>query len=94
MELLEMVDIPSAEQRLGAYPHQFSGGMRQRVMIAIALSGNPKLIIADEATTALDVAIQAQIAELLKRITRDRGTSVIWISHDLASSLASATAST
>jgi oligopeptide transport system ATP-binding protein len=83
IELLEMVGIPLAEKRLGAYPHQFSGGMRQRVMIAIALSCNPRLLIADEATTALDVTIQAQIIELVKRLTRERGTSVIWISHDL-----------
>ena len=83
IELLETVGIPSAEKRLGAYPHQFSGGMRQRVMIAIALSCNPRLLIADEAPTALDVTIQAQIVDLVKRLTRERGTSVIWISHDL-----------
>jgi oligopeptide transport system ATP-binding protein len=83
IELLEMVGIPNAEKRLAAYPHQFSGGMRQRVMIAISLSCNPRLLIADEATTALDVTIQAQIIDLVKRLTRDRGTSVIWISHDL-----------
>ncbi len=83
VELLEMVGIPLAEKRLSAYPHQFSGGMRQRVMIAIALSCQPKVLIADEATTALDVTIQAQIVELVKRLTRDLGTAVIWISHDL-----------
>src|SRR5579872_6457868 len=83
IELLEAVGIPLAEKRLGAWPHQFSGGMRQRVMIAIALSCNPRLLIADEATTALDVTIQAQIIELVKRLTHERGTAVIWISHDL-----------
>jgi oligopeptide transport system ATP-binding protein len=83
VELLEMVGIPLAEKRLSAFPHQFSGGMRQRVMIAIALSCEPKMLIADEATTALDVTIQAQIVDLVKRLTRDLGTAVIWISHDL-----------
>jgi len=83
IELLEMVGIPLAEKRLGAYPHHFSGGMRQRVMIAIALSCNPKLIIADEATTALDVTIQAQIIDLVKKLSKEHGTAVIWISHDL-----------
>src|SRR4030088_1956943 len=83
VDRLETVGIPMAEKRLGAYPHQFSGGMRQRVMIAIALSCNPRLLIADEATTALDVSIQAQIVELVRTLTKNLGTAVIWISHDL-----------
>ncbi|HEX6122468.1 MAG TPA: ABC transporter ATP-binding protein, partial [Ktedonobacterales bacterium] len=82
-ELLEAVGIPDAARRLRGYPHEFSGGMRQRVMIAIALSTNPKLLIADEPTTALDVTIQAQILELIGRLRRDLKTSVILISHDL-----------
>ncbi len=82
-ELLTMVGIPEPERRLGHYPHQFSGGMRQRVMIAIGLACEPKLIIADEPTTALDVTIQAQILELLKEISRQRGISVILITHNL-----------
>jgi oligopeptide transport system ATP-binding protein len=83
VDLLDMVGIPSAKTRLRAYPHEFSGGMRQRVMIAMALSCNPSLLIADEATTALDVTIQAQIVDLVKRLIRELGTAVIWISHDL-----------
>ena len=83
IELLEMVGIPEAKSRIKDYPHQFSGGMRQRVMIAMALSCNPKLLLADEPTTALDVTIQAQILELLTRLTRELGTSVIIITHNL-----------
>ena len=82
-ELIEAVGIPDAARRLKAYPHQFSGGMRQRIMIAIAIAANPKLLIADEPTTALDVTVQAQILELIQRLRRDLGTSVILITHDL-----------
>jgi oligopeptide transport system ATP-binding protein len=82
-EMLERVGIPSAKQRLGDFPHQFSGGMRQRVMIAIALSTNPDLLIADEPTTALDVTIQAQILDLMRGLSSEFGSSVILITHDL-----------
>jgi oligopeptide transport system ATP-binding protein len=82
-ELLTMVGIPQAADRLSDYPHQFSGGMRQRVMIAIALSCTPQLLIADEPTTALDVTIQAQIIELVKRLRDELGMAIIWITHDL-----------
>ena len=82
-ELLEMVGIPKAADRLGDYPHQFSGGMRQRVMIAMALSCTPQILIADEPTTALDVTIQAQIVELVKRLRDEIGMAIIWITHDL-----------
>ncbi len=82
-ELLTMVGIPEAKTRLDDYPHQFSGGMRQRAMIAMALSCNPKLLIADEPTTALDVTIQAQIIDLVKRLQEQLGMAVMWITHDL-----------
>jgi oligopeptide/dipeptide ABC transporter ATP-binding protein len=82
-ELGDLVGIPEAAQRLDDYPHQFSGGMRQRVMIAMALSCNPSILIADEPTTALDVTIQAQIIELVKRLQHQLGMTVIWITHDL-----------
>ena len=81
--LLEGVGIPAAESRLGDFPHQFSGGMRQRVMIAMALACDPKVLIADEPTTALDATIQAQILDLLQRLRRERGMAIVWITHDL-----------
>jgi oligopeptide/dipeptide ABC transporter ATP-binding protein len=83
IELLEQVEIPSAASRAGSYPHELSGGMRQRVMIAIALAGSPKLLIADEPTTALDVTVQAQILRLLMDLQRTTGLSLILITHDL-----------
>ena len=83
VELLDLVGIPAAEDRLDDFPHQFSGGMRQRVMIAIALACDPKLLIADEPTTALDVTIQAQILELIRKLRVELGMSMIWITHDL-----------
>jgi oligopeptide transport system ATP-binding protein len=83
VELLEMVNIPEAAGRINDYPHQFSGGMRQRVMIAMALSCMPQILIADEPTTALDVTIQAQIVELVKRLRDELGMAIIWITHDL-----------
>jgi len=83
VELLDSVGIPAARQRVGEYPHQLSGGMRQRAMIAMALACQPKLLIADEPTTALDVTIQAQILGLLQALIRDRGTALVLITHDL-----------
>ena len=83
IELLEMVGIPNAEERIDQYPHQFSGGMRQRVMIAMALSCNPQLIIADEPTTALDVTIQAQILDLMRNLQSERDTGVLMITHSM-----------
>ena len=83
IELLDQVNIPAAKSRVGDYPHQFSGGMRQRVMIAMALSCNPKLIIADEPTTALDVTIQAQILDLMRSLQSERDTGVIMITHSM-----------
>jgi len=82
-QLLEMVGIPDARRRLNDYPHQFSGGMRQRVMIAMSLACNPSILIADEPTTALDVTIQAQIIELVIRMRQQMGMAMIWITHDL-----------
>jgi oligopeptide/dipeptide ABC transporter ATP-binding protein len=83
IEMLDRVKIPSPEKRIDSYPHQLSGGMRQRAMIAMALSCQPKLLIADEPTTALDVTIQAQVLQLLKEIQREMGMSVMLITHDL-----------
>jgi oligopeptide transport system ATP-binding protein len=83
IELLEQVGIPGAKQRYNNYPHQFSGGMRQRVMIAMAVACNPQIVIADEPTTALDVTVQAQIVDLMKRLQAALGIALIWITHDL-----------
>lgn len=83
IELLQDTGIPAAEQRIDHYPHQFSGGMRQRVVIALALAAEPQLIVADEPTTALDVSIQAQIISLLKKVCKDRGAAVMLITHDM-----------
>jgi peptide/nickel transport system ATP-binding protein len=84
IEILTQVGIPDPRDRLRAYPHEFSGGMRQRVMIAMGLSVEPELLIADEPTTALDVTIQGQILYEMQKLTRDTGTAVIWITHDLS----------
>src|SRR5690606_27084551 len=83
IELLESTGIPAARERIDHYPHQFSGGMRQRVVIALALAAEPRLIVADEPTTALDVSIQAQIIDLLKALCREHGASVMLITHDM-----------
>ena len=83
IELLEATGIPAARERIDHYPHQFSGGMRQRVVIALALAAEPKLIVADEPTTALDVSIQAQIIDLLKKLCREQGAAVMLITHDM-----------
>ena len=83
MRLLVATGVPAADKRMDNYPHQFSGGMRQRVVIALALSADPKLIIADEPTTALDVSVQAQIIELLKKLCEENGTAVILVTHDM-----------
>lgn len=82
-ELMREVGIPAVEERIDSYPHQFSGGMRQRIVIALALCAEPELIVADEPTTALDVSIQAQITALLKRLCRERGTAVMLVTHDM-----------
>lgn len=83
IEWLELVGIPAASQRIDSYPHEFSGGMRQRVVIALALCAEPRLIIADEPTTALDVSIQAQVIALLKRLAREKGTAMLLVTHDM-----------
>ncbi len=83
VQLLQETGIPAAEERLDQYPHQFSGGMRQRVVIALALAGEPRLIVADEPTTALDVSIQAQIISLLKRLCKEHGAAVMLVTHDM-----------
>jgi peptide/nickel transport system ATP-binding protein len=83
IELLAEVGIPAPERRIDGYPHEFSGGMRQRVVIALALCAEPELIIADEPTTALDVSVQAQIIALLKRLGRDHGTAIMLVTHDM-----------
>ena len=83
VDLLQSTGIPGAQERINHYPHQFSGGMRQRVVIALALAAEPKLIVADEPTTALDVSIQAQIIALIKRLCKDNGTAVMLVTHDM-----------
>ncbi len=83
VKALEEVGVPEPEKRMRQYPHEFSGGMRQRVMVAMALITNPELLIADEPTTALDVTVQAQILELIRKLQKDHGTAVVWVSHDL-----------
>jgi peptide/nickel transport system ATP-binding protein len=84
LEAMEEVGLPEVERRAGEYPHQFSGGQRQRILIAMAIVNRPRLLIADEPTTALDVTVQAQILELLNRLRREHGLAMLFISHDLA----------
>lgn len=83
VEWMRAVGIPAPQERLHAYPHQFSGGMRQRIVIALALCAEPKLVVADEPTTALDVSVQAQVLELLKQLCRERGTAILLVTHDM-----------
>src|SRR5439155_7031251 len=83
IEMLGLVGIPEPRKRVDSYPHEFSGGMRQRAMIAMALSNDPKLLIADEPTTALDVTVQAQILDLLQRLQQELDTAIVMITHDL-----------
>ena len=93
LELLERVQIPSARRRLASYPHEMSGGMRQRAMIALALSCNPSVLLADEPTTALDVTVQIQILLLLRELQREFGMAVIFVTHDVGVAVEVATAS-
>src|SRR5262249_51453350 len=83
-DLLSLVGIPAAKDRLGNYPHEFSGGQRQRIMIAMALAGEPAVLVADEPTTALDVTVQAQIVELVRQLRERMGMAILWVTHDLA----------
>ncbi len=91
IELMDMVRLPDAARRVDQFPHEFSGGQRQRIMIAMGISCRPRLLIADEATTALDVTVQADVIELVKELKREIGMAVIWITHDLGVVAASPT---